>query len=296
MTVNLKAIHLVNEGSYLVNRGYHNLEVDGIPVDANTFVVSAISRIRNIRTFPGEILHYQNGQEEIKSVDTYQSEKNGLLVNATEDQEYSGCYSFSDLDEEFAYKRFLKTWTPVYSEARVEAEPVTVELTEVRVVSGAPDIKSLWNAPNMNAKAHLYSLDRNKVAVQIFKGLCQNAGLSYTLPTHSGARYAQVEGKYLFDDNMNFGTYNFVGTLEQCKQEKERIINHMNTRINLFIAKKNGASLKSAGDVLENLVTIQNLMCSLIPVKTSRTTYNSVLKSVQELVESVQLEVLNGGG
>jgi hypothetical protein len=143
MTVNLKAIHLVNEGSYLVTRGYHSLEVDGVSVGENTFVVSDLSSIRNVRALPREITHYVDEQGEIKSVESYTSEKSSLLVGATEDSEYSDCYSFSDLDKEFAYRRFLKTWSPVYTEAKSERESVTFELTEVRTNSGDPDIRSL---------------------------------------------------------------------------------------------------------------------------------------------------------
>jgi hypothetical protein len=296
MTVNLKAIYLVNEDSYIVTRGYHNLEVDGISVSANTFVVSNLSSIRNVRTLPREITHYVNEQGEIKSVEAYRSEKNELLVGATEDSEYSDCYSFSDLDKEFAYRRFLKTWTPVYNEVHIEKEPVTVELTEVRTDSGDPDIRSLWNAPGMNAKSHLYSLDRLGITVREFKAYCETHELTYTLGggSHSGIRFAQIDGKYLGFDDMDYSRGSlFTGTLEQCKQEKERLQKRVETGVKLFVAKyRTKPGLKNAGDMLDDLDTILSMVSNISPMKASRSAYVSALDKIRKLREEVRQELL----
>ena len=296
MTIKLKAIHLVNEGSYIVTRGYHNLEVKGIPVHGDTFVVSDLSSILSIRIVRGVIIHYVNEQGEIKSVESYQSEKNELLVGATQDSEYSGCYSFSDLYKEFAYRRFHKTWTSVYGEDRVEKEPVTVELTEVRTNSGDPDIQSLWNAPGMNAKSHLYSLDRLAISVREFKVYCETHELTYTLGggSHSGIRFAQIDGKYLGFDDMDYSRGSlFIGTLKQCKQEKERLQKRVETEVKLFIAKyRTKPGLKNAGDVLNDLDHIYRTVSSISPTKASRSTYVSALGKIQKLREEVRRELL----
>jgi len=294
--MNLKAIHLINEGSYIVTRGYHSLEVDGFPVHGNTFVVSDPSSIKSVRKIRGVITHYVNEQGDIKSVECFTSEKNALLVNATEDQEYSGCYSFSDLDEEFAYKRFCKTWTSVYDEDRVEKEPVTFELTEVRTNSGDPDIKSLWNAPNMEAKAHLYALDRNGLAIEAFDSKCLKLGLKFVIPNHSGVRYATIDGKYLFDDNMDFGRKLFVGTLEQCKQEKESIRRRVNRAVDLYVAKKNNVDLVNSAEVLGNLYTLHSQVSKITPMKVSRSVHLASTKLIRDLITKIENGLLIRGG
>jgi hypothetical protein len=296
MTVNLKAIHLVNEGSYLVTRDYHSLEVDGVPVSANTFVVSDPLSIKSVRKIPGVISHYVDEQGEIKSVESYTSEKSSLLVGATEDSEYSDCYSFSDLDQEFSYRRFLKTWTPVYTEDKFDRESVTLELTEVRTNSGDPDIRSLWNAPGMVSKAHLYSLDRLAISVREFKAYCETHGLTYTLggATSSGIRFAQIDGIYLGFNDMDYSrAYAFIGTLEQCKQEKERIQKRVETEVKLFIAKhRTKPNLKNAGEVLSDLDDIYRAVSGISPVKTSRSAYTSALGKIAALREEVRQELL----
>ena len=237
-----------------------------------------------------------NEQGGIKSVESYQSEKNELLVGATEDSEYSDCYSFSDLDKEFAYRRFLKTWTPVYNEVHIEKEPVTVELTEVRTDSGDPDIRSLWNAPGMDAKCHLYSLDRLAISVREFKAYCETHELTYTLGggSHSGIRFARIDGKYLGFDDMDYSRGSlFTGTLEQCKQEKERLQKRVETGVKLFVAKyRTKPGLKNAGDMLDDLDTILSMVSNISPMKASRSAHISALGEIRKLREEVRQELL----
>jgi hypothetical protein len=92
MTVTLRAIHLVNEGSYLVTRGHHSLEVDGISVEANTFVVSDPSSIIFIHTISPQITHYMNDQGDTMTKETFLSQKNDLASKGIEDEEWSGEY------------------------------------------------------------------------------------------------------------------------------------------------------------------------------------------------------------
>jgi|688.fasta_scaffold51931_10 hypothetical protein len=298
MTVNLKAIHLVNEGSYLVETGFHNIEVEGFPINASSFVVSDLSSIKSVRETFSIISHYVDEQGEIKSVESYTSEKIALLVNAEPQDEYYvfDSYSFPTLDEEFSYRRFCEAWDPVYTEAKFEREPVTVELTEVRTNSGDPDIRSLWNAPGMVSKEHLYSLDRLTISVREFKAYCESHGLTYTLggATSSGIRFAQIDGIYLGFNDMDYSRANaFIGTLEQCKHEKERLQKRVETEVKLFIAKhRTKPNLKNAGEVLSSLDAIYSVVSVISPVKTSRSNYISALGKIEALREEVRQELL----
>lgn len=294
MTITLKAIHLVDEGSYLVTgSSYTSLEVDGIPVQQATFVVSDLSSVLDVRQIPGVITNYENESGEVKTTEDYQLERDKLTANATKDS-YGG-YTFTDLDEEYAFRKFTKTWKPVKSEPKVEKLPVEFQVTEVRINSGDPDIVSLWNAPSMGADSHLYSLDRNKISIPCFKTVCEELGLKYHNPSHSGVRFATIEGKYVFDDALDFGRYKFVGTLEQCKQEKKRIMTLITTRVKLLVAKENNVSLIRSAEVLNDLKTIIRQVSKVKPMKTSNSQHFTSIQLIRELISKVEKDLLTEG-
>lgn len=300
MTITLKATHLVNEGSYLVNRGYHvchtDIEVDGIPVPvtASTFVVSDPSTILSVRVISPTITHYEGETGDTMSVESYGEQKSSLLSKGDlEDLEEE--YIFGDLDDEFAYKRFLRTWKPVFGESRTEKEPVTLELVEVRTNSGDPDIQSLWNSPQCATKAHLYTLNRTAISVRDFKACCEARDLDYSLSTHSGIRFAKIDGNYVGFDDMDFSkSTGFVGTLEQCKAEKERLYKRVEDEVKLFIAKyRTKVGLKNAAEVLSDLGSIHNMVSRISPMKASRAAWIAALDAVNELETAVRKELLN---
>jgi hypothetical protein len=225
MTVQLTAIKLVEEGVYLVSNNFsYRLEVDGIPANEKTIVVQDLSSICFVKTIQQEIVAYKEAEtENVKSPEVYLLEKGELAGKGrvASDEE---SLLFDNIDDELQYIRYMKTWKPVYNELSYEKLPVQVTITEVRTESGDPDIKSLWNAPSVGRRFCLYGLNRNACAVKSFQEACEASSLKFSIASHSGIRFAQIKGRYVFDDGMDFGKQAFVGTLEQCKQEKERIL------------------------------------------------------------------------
>jgi hypothetical protein len=295
MTVTLKAIHLVNEGSYIVTRGYNTIEVDGISVETSTFTVSDLSTILHVHTPTRQITHYVNDLGDTMSDETFKEQKSILASKGTEDNEWPGEYLFADLDDEYAFKLFCRTWKPVYNEPGVEKNPVTIELTEVRTNSGDPDIQSMWNSPGMNNNSHLYILNRLAFTVKEFKSCCESRELTPFIPSHSGIKYVQIEGHYLNFEDMDYSRLgaSFIGTLEQCKVEKERLQNRIQTEVSLFIVKyKTKVGLNNAGEVLNNLYHIRNLVTKISPKSASYSAHRSAIGKINELVESIRKDML----
>lgn len=296
MTVTLKATHLVNDGSYLVHRSHHNgLEVDGIHVTANTFVVSDPTTILNVRVFQPAVTHYENETGSTLSVESYMEQKSDLASKGTPEEGYSSSYVFDNLDDEFAYKRFLKTWKPVFGESRTEKEPVKLDVVEVRTNSGDPDIQSLWNSPQCATKAHLYTLDRTAISLRDFKACCEAHGLDYNIPSHSGIRFAKIDGKYAGFDDMDFSkSPPFIGTLDQCKAEKLFLYKRVTNAIKLYIAKyRTKPALKNAAEVLSDLDTIWSMVQKATPMKASRDNHTAALAAINKLQTSVRRELLD---
>ena len=297
MTVTLKATHLVNEGSYLIQRSHTScsLEVDGIPVTANTFVVSDLSTILNVSVIPATITHYTGENGDTMTVESFRREKEYLSSKGFPEEGYSSCYIFENLDDEYAYKRFIQRWKPVYGESRTVKEPVTVELTEVRTDSGDPDIQSMWNSPQCATKAHLYTLDRNAISLRDFKACCEAHGLDYNIPSHSGIRFAKIDGKYAGFDDMDFSkSPPFIGTLDQCKAEKLSLYKRVTNTIKLYIAKyRTKPALKNAAEVLSDLDAIWVRVQKVTPMKASRDNHTAALAAINKLQTSVRREILD---
>jgi|688.fasta_scaffold107971_6 hypothetical protein len=297
MTVTLKATHLVNEGSYLIQRSHTSasLEVDGIPVTANTFVVSDPTTILSVRVFQPAVTHYENETGSTLSVESYMEQKSDLASKGTPEEGYSSCYIFENLDDEFAYKRFLKTWEPVFGESRTEKDPVKLEVVEVRTNSGDPDIQSMWNSPQCATKAHLYTLDRNAISLRDFKACCEAHGLDYNIPSHSGIRFAKIDGKYAGFDDMDFSkSPPFIGTLDQCKAEKLSLYKRVTNTIKLYIAKyRTKPALKNAAEVLSDLDAIRVMVQKATPMKASRDNHTAALAAINKLQTSVRREILD---
>jgi hypothetical protein len=93
---------------------------------------------------------------------------------------------------------------------------------------------------------------------------------------------------------MDYSNANaFIGTLEQCKHEKERIQKRVETQVKLFIAKhRTKPNLKNAGEVLSDLDGIYNAVLGISPVKTSRSNHISALGKIAALREEVRQELL----
>ncbi|CAB4147904.1 hypothetical protein UFOVP431_55 [uncultured Caudovirales phage] len=292
MTVQLTAIKLVEEGVYLVsNNSYYRLEVDGIPTEKRTIVVQDLSSICYVKTIQRKIVAYKEAEtENVKSPEAYLLEK-GELAGKGRVASDGENFLFGNIDDELRYIRYVKTWMPVYSELSYEKLPVQVAVTEVRTESGDPDIKSLWNAPSVGSKFCLYGLNRNVYAVKSFREACEASSLKFSIASHSGIRFAQVEGRYVFDNGMNFGEQAFVGTLEQCKQEKERILKRVNEAISLFLAKRNNIKVSNIVGVIDKLEVIRKCVLTVSPMKASAQRHLESVNLVSKLILELRAQI-----
>lgn len=292
MIVQLTAIKLVKEGVYLVSNNFsYRLEVDGIPTEARTIVVQDLSSICYVKTIQRKIVAYkETGTENIKSLEVYLLEK-GELAGKGRVASDGESLLFGNIDDELHYIRYVKTWEPVYSELSYEKLPVQVTVTEVRTESGDPDIKSLWNAPSIGSKFCLYGLNRNVYAVKSFQEACKASSLKFSIGSHSGIRFAQIEGKYVFGDGMDFGKQAFVGTLEQCKQEKERILKRINEAISLFLAKRDGIKVSDIADVIDKLEAVRGYVLDLTPIKSSAEKRVDSLNAISKLILELRAQI-----
>lgn len=290
MSTTTTAVHLVSEGAYLVKKPYvwnGHVEVEGMRIDAAEFVVQSLDGIEVVTKRPGQPVSYEAEGRDSITPEVYAQELAKLRAKATSD-EGGDEVIFGSLDDEFAYRRFIAAWKPVMGPDAVIREPLQVEVTEVRTASGDPDIASQWNAPSVHADRKLYSLMRNGVAVRALREGCTRYGLAYDIPGHSGIRFAKIGDSYAFGNDSDFGDRPFIGTLQQCREEKARIVAMVSKVVEAHAAKAHGTKLANAGDVLLGLREIADKLAGMRAKADHASRLSAARKHVADLISQVQ--------
>jgi hypothetical protein len=293
----LTAIHLVQENVYLIKIDYYGVakyEVSGIriPENQSQFTVSSLDEIFLIKTLPKQILHYSDNNGNQITVEGYNDTLDQLKEKGRDDGEGYGDLIFDNLDDEYAYKKFKKTWTPVLGPEEIEKIPVEVEVVEVRTDSGDPDIVSVWNSPTVKANAALYEFNRRSFARKCFISYCDEYKLKHHIPTYSGLRYAQVNGNYLFDNDFIFERP-FIGTLEQCKKAKDGLDREIKIRLLPYDEKIKEVKSKNIIGILNELRTIRSRVSSVEPIKKSSDNHRTALVDINKLISELEDELLS---
>jgi hypothetical protein len=285
----LDAVHLVDEGAYLVTIPWGTeVEIGGIRAKGNTqVVVGSPDEVKKVVPSQRVLLSFVSTSDgSTLSYDDHVRLKYHLLSFADEDE------VFSDIDQEYAYKKFVAAWTPVYEEVPATLEPVEFNVTEVRTNSGDPDIVSLWNSPEVSGtNKALYTINRLSVGLQALR---QFSGIAISDCTHSGMKYYQLDGKYVFtsDSEFEFKQPSFIGTLEQCKTEKERVIEKVKKVVRVHIAGKSGVVLDGAAVYREKIVAVRSTLYGVRTTgRASDESKAKCLKWLQEMVDSIDKQL-----
>jgi hypothetical protein len=247
------AIHLIDKDVYLVKilrRG--KIFVSGIEIKTDTQVV--VSDPQEIEYFylsePKKIIDYKNEKtNEHMSPEAY-AERLSILKGDSDG------YTFPSLDEEFAYRSFVESYKPIYSEQVFVKGEVQFNIVEILVDSREEFIKSLWNSPKISNDKKFYSLDRLEFAKDYLKTKCGEISYHLDLPNHSGIQYAKINGKYVFQKDVKKYEACYINTLEECKNEKQKIRDHIDLKLKILMAEEQNKKLANAGSIVRRLYQI----------------------------------------
>lgn len=290
MNAKLQAIHLVDEGVYLVEAKWgYEYEVDGIRAPKNReFVVKSPESILQVQSHAGEIVYWKDDDGKTILPLDYNDKRAELLAGTSDDGELT----FPTLDAEFAFRKFMERWkTPVRSEPTTTKTPVEFDVVEIRTQSGDPDIHSQWNAPTVTNDRKLYSLARDTVMLRTCREQCGAADLPLDIPSHSALRYAKIDGNYAFDDSFTESKRPFVGTLEQCKAEKAKCIARVTDVVSVYAAKKRNVLLNNAGQVLLELHSLKRNMLGVRAKQDSGGSLMSAHRQLDKLIEQISASI-----
>lgn len=295
----LSAVHLVDEGVYLVESQHFELEVGNLPTPKyKPFTVTSLESIMRVERKSGPILRRlakYNNDESIDEAD-YQSQ---LAILRSVGFEEDGDLRWPNLEAEFNYRRFVEKWTTIERGPEIiERTPVEFKVVEVRTSSGDPDIVSMWNAPQaIECQRALFSFNRTAYMMGVARDLCARAGLPLEIPSHSGLRFAKIYGDYAFNDDKLFDEIKtpFIGTLEQCKAEKQARYRNVANVVERFSLKRENKPLVNAGSVILSLDSIRKQVASLAVRKaTDVRDRDAICKRIFDLMGTIQSSTTGG--
>lgn len=144
------------------------------------------------------IKYYENGIEPNMhklSVEAYEFDK-GMKLKDAEYCNLDEEYRFKNLEDEFAYKRFIRDWKPVFEEV-VSKEKIDIEIRHAMLDTGNEFIKSLFCVDS--TKPELVQVMFAQYQMKVVKDWCNKyVPDAYEIPNHSHLEYAKISGQYVF--------------------------------------------------------------------------------------------------
>lgn len=149
-------------GAYVLSLGHGDWNVSGINVTGPDEVQClSIDDVRSVSTSK-VITHYENADGDSLSVDEYDNLNRELRSKGVED-DYD--LLFDDLDDEYAYRKFQKSWTAIYRTVVTTSDALPVRVTSVKYDTGSKFIKAPTIIGNMTTDQALYTYDRKSAVV-----------------------------------------------------------------------------------------------------------------------------------
>lgn len=221
---NLKVVYL-KSGKYLIDR-----EVITVESYSETKVqVKDVSNIRKI-TENKYVKEYVCGEEKL-SVKQYDNQRDELLLK----RKYDGYEEeWESLEDEFAYRKFMQLWTPIYNTEQEISEPLLVQFEKTKYDTGCQYIHNAFlNGEDKDFT--LFTYEQGQAWLGITRECFEELGMKYkenanysatnnkkiwSNSTHSCIRYVTGFGGYVFNDS--WGNPRVIkGTLEDVRKRYE---------------------------------------------------------------------------
>ena len=219
------------------------------------------------------------------SIDEYNKIKDDIFKNF--DNEIK---EWKTLEAQIEYLKLSKEYTPKYKEVKskenvdiVDNVPFIIDTEDEYIVSDY----------FLNQNKPLYTFDRKKYAIDLFKKLCEENGLTeqdkkgkfYKIGTNSGLRFAKISQSYVFSQNYEFKN-SFKGSFKQCLDMKNKLkddittktLNHINMIKNTNIDKE---------DLFKKLTFLKTTILDLNVKVKSNVDHRSAINTIQDILDNL---------
>lgn len=239
----------LNRGLYLIDGNTVDVDSYNLKVQVKDITsVKPILRQKIIQYY----IHQDIDNSEKLSTKKYDDEKDELSKFRTYNDDLED-YSWSSLDREFDYRKFIAKWTAVYKDIETIGDPYSFDVRESVIDTGCQFVKSEYI--NGGSDPMMYVYERHGALLGIvankFKelGLEYKNGISYEQTrdkkfwgnsSHSCIRYVVAFGTYIFNDSWNTSTF-IRGTLESMlaryNTDKEKLENEIQIKYDTHFGK-----------------------------------------------------------
>lgn len=186
------------------------------------------------------------------------------MVNHNSDYE-----AWSNIDDKYKYEKEVERLNCIPKNKTIETQ-IDVELIVSNTFILETGSKYIVSDYFLGLDNPLCTFDVLKYVVEVFKDICIANGYveskndsedknCFYVPTHSGVRYAKINGTYVFDNEMEFKG-NFRGTYEKCIEFQQKQKQIVEDKVNKFFNMLNG---KRKIDDVELLTKLNLLLNSL---------------------------------
>lgn len=239
------------------------------------------------------INHYING-DKILLNEEYVDIKLRLENKRIKDE-----YEWETLNDEFAYRKFIELWKPVYETISIKNR-IDVEVEKTVLNSKIPFIVNYFT--NDKSETTLYQYNRIFALSTIIRNKFTELGIMYkddakyddtknekiwSNSTHSGIEYLRAFNKYICPEEYKRIIPNYNNTLKNCEElyykDKDFWEDYIQTQYNVAYGK-----IQLNEDIMRNvLISLKGSLRNLKDVKTKGNSHNDLAFAVKSLKEGI---------
>lgn len=242
------------------------------------------------------IKYYENNEKKKLIPEVYESKKLKLLEKCDVE---NGEQVFVNLDEEYAYKKFLREWNnPVY-EYITDLIPINFNIANY-IYSEYKQIKPYATyGGELDDPSCICFLD----PVSILKDICADlnipviadkqerpVGYSYVmeLPSHSGVRYAKLNTQYIFSGYEKGSNYR--GSYSDCVSELKKYKQGIYDCVKAALKNETEKDLSKSErrELCSQLTSILTLLQSVESTKRTSSAYYKAKENINKTLKTLQ--------
>lgn len=285
-------------GTYLIN-GTIKIVADGINRD---FEISVIPETV-VKEYFEKVITLYTSKDGVTTIspDFYQMELKQLLMKARNSDGF-GDYTFDNIDDEYAYKKFLDSWIPTRINKQI-FEDIPFELGGV-VYSDYKEI-----VPLIHCGGEIDDPTCNMLIspIKILKEVCleldivyggesktSDANIKYymTNSSHSEIYYAQLNGKYIFTDDKTdlYKTQQkFRGSYEECVEKLKKYKADVKKVITdaIYVNENKHLSQLERVNLINNLKAMHKTLSEVAPMQKSTHAHRNICLKLFQLIQSL---------
>lgn len=283
------------KGGYYHHEMYNELHtVNNTETKASQVFVNNLENIKKVNLPTKTVQHYLTSEGVEISVEDVNSLR---ALSSPYYCEYEEDYVYPSLEVEFEIKKkqeVLKSITSVYDDPVKTLTEVDIEVVGVQEDTGSDFITTPYSIGKAfhNNEGGIY-----KVAVssdiakdEMFKLRTKYSDDDFKLPSHSGLRFVQVNGKYVFSDrdpHLDKGYSKVFTDLTEAKKHEESIRKFVRDKVLPHIKSHQEVTDSERSDIAVELNSIEGLILGMQVKVKSESTKRQCLKRVRELLSKL---------